>query len=158
MNKVHYSSNKDGWETPDDLFWGLNKKYKFTLDVCALKKNAKCERYFTPRQNGLEQSWANEVCWMNPPYGREISDWMAKAAHEAAHNNATVVCLVPARTDTKWWHNAVNGTEAGEWWDGEPMDDSVSVFYLRGRLKFKGAKHCAPFPSAIIVFHPRKDW
>ena len=129
------SSNSDRWETPQKLFDELNQKYNFEIDVCALPENAKCENYFTPEVDGLKQDWTG-VCWMNPPYGREIGKWMKKA-YESSRNGATVVCLVPARTDTAWWHDyAMKG----------------EIEFIRGRLKFGNSKNSAPFPSAIVVF------
>ena len=129
------SSNSDRWETPQKLFDELNQKYNFEIDVCALPENAKCENYFTPEVDGLKQDWTG-VCWMNPPYGREIGKWMKKAL-ESSRNGATVVCLVPARTDTAWWHDyAMKG----------------EIEFIRGRLKFGNSKNSAPFPSAIVVF------
>ena len=132
---VHFSSKTDQWETPQDLFDELNEKYQFDIDVCALPENAKCDKYFSPEDNGLSKMWSG-TCWMNPPYGREIGKWMLKAFHEGC-NGSTVVCLVPARTDTAWWHDfAMKG----------------EITFLRGRLKFGGHKNSAPFPSAIVVF------
>ena len=129
------SSNSDRWETPQKLFDELNQKYNFEIDVCALPENAKCENYFTPEVDGLKQEWSG-ACWMNPPYGREIGKWMKKAL-ESSRNGATVVCLVPARTDTAWWHDyAMKG----------------EIEFIRGRLKFGNSKNSAPFPSAIVVF------
>ena len=129
------SSNRDTWETPEKLFLDLDKEFGFTIDVCALPENAKCASYFTPEQNGLEQEWRG-VCWMNPPYGREIAKWMRKA-YESSKQGATVVCLVPARTCSAWWHDyAMKG----------------EVRFLRGRVRFVGAKWTAPFPSAVVVF------
>jgi len=129
------SSLTDVWETPQDLFDKLNQQYSFETDVCALPENAKCETYFTPEVDGLSQDWTG-VCWMNPPYGREIGNWMKKA-YESSLAGATVVCLVPARTDTAWWHDyAMNG----------------DIEFIRGRLKFGNSKNSAPFPSAIVVF------
>lgn len=132
---VHFSSASDDWATPQDLFDELNAVHNFTLDVCASKNNAKCDEYFTKEQDGLLQEWHGTV-WMNPPYGREISFWMQKAYFESAKGVKTV-CLVPARTDTAWWHDyAMKG----------------EITFLRGRLKFGGHKNSAPFPSAIVVF------
>ena len=132
---VHFMSGTDLWETPQNLFDALNGKYRFTLDVCAISENAKCKRYFTPERDGLAQAWRG-VCWMNPPYGREIGKWMKKA-WESWREGATVVCLVPARTDTAWWHNyAMKG----------------KILFIRGRLKFGGHHNSAPFPSAIVEF------
>jgi len=139
MNSVHFRSDDHTWETPADLFNMLNEEFSFDLDVCATPATAKCKRFFTPADNGLAQPWSG-VCWMNPPYGREIGLWMRKAFEEAKRG-CTVVCLVPSRTDTEWWNNyAVRG----------------EVRFIRGRLKFGGAKSAAPFPSAIVIF--RDKW
>ena len=134
---VHFSSKTDLWETPQDFFDRYNAIYGFTLDVCALPDNAKCNTYFTPEQDGLSQEWVG-VCWMNPPYGRAIAKWVQKAFESAKHG-ATVVCLLPARTDTRWWHDYC---QRGD------------VTFVRGRLKFGGHKNSAPFPSAVVVFKP----
>ena len=135
---VHFSSATDLWATPQDFFDRCSAEFgPFDLDVCASPENAKCENYFTKDQDGLSQEWTGR-CWMNPPYGREIGQWMRKAL-ESAMGGATVVCLVPARTDTAWWHDyAAKGT----------------VRFLRGRLRFGGSKNSAPFPSALIIFNP----
>lgn len=100
MNRVHFSSKTDLWETPQDLFDKLDAVYHFDLDACALPENAKCQRYFTPEQDGLSQEWTGNV-WCNPPYGRQIGKWVQKAHDSKA---AVVVMLLPARTDTKWFH------------------------------------------------------
>lgn len=136
-----FSSKSDDWETPQDLFDSLNARYNFDLDVCATAENAKCTRFFTREQDGLKQDWTG-VCWMNPPYGRQIGLWMAKAL-EASQAGATVVCLVPSRTCTAWWHDYA---EKGEY------------YFIRGRLKFGGSPNSAPFPSAIVVFRPRRTF
>ena len=94
MNQALLSSAVDTWETPQALFDLSNREFHFTLDVCALPETTKCDRYFTPADDGLSQSWGG-VCWMNPPYGREIGHWMRKAYESAAGGAATVVCLVP---------------------------------------------------------------
>lgn len=132
---VHFSSETDLWSTPQDLFDRLNAEFSFTTDVCATDDNAKCATYYTKDTDGLSQKWGG-VCWMNPPYGREIGKWIRKA-HESAQNGATVVCLLPARTDTAWWHDWVMSGE---------------VRFLRGRLKFGGHNNSAPFPSAVVIF------
>jgi phage N-6-adenine-methyltransferase len=131
------SSESIEWETPDDFFTKMNTLYgAFTTDVCATPENAKCPVYYTKDTNGLTQSWSG-ICWMNPPYGREIKTWMKKAYNESLRG-VRVVCLVPARTDTVWWHDyAIKG----------------QITFIKGRLKFKGAKHSAPFPSAVVVFN-----
>lgn len=135
MHPVHFSSATDMWATPQEFFDDLNREFKFETDVCALPENAKCTRFFTPEDDGLVQNWRG-VCWMNPPYGRTISQWMRKA-YESSVSGATVVCLVPARTDTNWWHDyAMKG----------------EVRFIKGRLKFGGSKNSAPFPNAVVIF------
>jgi phage N-6-adenine-methyltransferase len=139
--RVLFSSGKPEWETPPKLFARLHREFSFTLDVCATRRNRKCRAYFTPQQDGLHQRWTG-VCWMNPPYGRAIRAWIRKAREESVRG-ATVVCLVPARTDTGWW-----------------QDDAMKaqeIRLLRGRVTFVGARASAPFPSALVIFrHPRK--
>lgn len=135
------SSETDLWYTPQDFFDKLNAHFNFEVDVCSTKDNAKCAKFYTKEDDGLSQEWAG-VCWMNPPYGREIGRWIKKAA-DSAKNGATVVCLVPARTDTAWWFD--NVMDGGE------------VYFVRGRLKFGGAKTSAPFPSAVVVFRPASE-
>ena len=132
---IHFSSKSDLWETPQHIFDQYNAVYHFSTDVCATKENAKCGHFFTKEQDGVKQEWRGS-CWMNPPYGREIKKWMEKA-YNSALAGATVVCLVPARTDTNWWHDYA-------------MQGDVS--FIRGRLKFGGHKNSAPFPSAIVIF------
>jgi phage N-6-adenine-methyltransferase len=133
---VHWSSASENWATPQDFFDRCAAEFgPFDLDACASPDNAKCARYFTIADNGLAQEWRGRV-WMNPPYGRMIALWMRKA-WESAQAGAIVVCLVPARTDTAWWHDyAAKGT----------------VRFIRGRLKFAGHHKDAPFPSAIVIF------
>jgi phage N-6-adenine-methyltransferase len=120
------------------VFDELDAEFHFETDVCALASNAKCRRFFTPADDGLTQPWTG-VCWMNPPYGRTIGQWIEKA-YRSALDGATVVCLVPARTDTAWWHDFAA--------------KSADIRYLRGRLRFGDAENGAPFPSAIVVFSP----
>jgi site-specific DNA-methyltransferase (adenine-specific) len=134
-----FSSATDQWATPPLFFERWDGVFRFTLDVCADASNAKCARYFTREQDGLHQAWAPEICWMNPPYGREIGRWVRKA-YEESHKGATVVCLLPARTDTAWWHDYVM--------------KHASITFIRGRLKFGDAKSGAPFPSVIATFLP----
>lgn len=132
-----FSSKTCEWETPIEFFKALDARYYFTLDVCATRENAKCEAFFTREDDGLTQKW-HGVCWMNPPYGREIGKWVRKA-YETALQGATVVCLLPARTDTAWWHDyCMRG----------------DITFIRGRLKFGGCANPAPFPSAVVVFCP----
>lgn len=136
---VHFSSATPEWPTPRWLFDALNREFGFTLDPCSTDANAKCKRHYTRLHNGLVQSWQGEVVFMNPPYGQEISKWMAKAHDAATHDAATVVCLVPARTDTMWWHRYAMKHE---------------IRLLKGRLKFGDGKNSAPFPSAVVVMRP----
>ena len=131
---LHFSSKTDEWATPQSFFDQLDAEYGFEVDVCATPENAKCARFYTREQDGLAQEWRG-VCWMNPPYGRQIGKWVRKAAEATG---ATVVCLIPSRTDTAWWHDYVL-----------PFGD---IQYVRGRLKFGGSPHNAPFPCAVVVF------
>lgn len=133
-----FSSQTDLWATPPELFNRVNTVFRFGTDVCAIADNAKCENYFTPEIDGLSQVWTG-VCWMNPPYGRTISKWVEKAFRSAKVNGATVVCLLPARTDTKWWHDFCAKGE---------------VHFIKSRLKFGNSFNSAPFPSALVVFRP----
>lgn len=143
MSNVHFSSKTDQWATPQPFFDILHAEFGFSLDVCANDNNAKCGEYFTEEQDGLCQSWQREApAWMNPPYGREIGKWVKKAYEESLLGQ-TVVCLLPARTDTKWWHDYV--MHAGE------------VRFIRGRLKFGDSANSAPFPSAVVVFKPNTE-
>ena len=135
INQGLMTSNTDLWSTPRDFFDDYNAIYHFDVDVCATAENALCAKFYSPEDNGLSKEW-HGVCWMNPPYGREIGKWMNKT-YESSLHGATVVCLVPARTDTAWWHDyAMKGV----------------ITFVRGRLKFGGSKNSAPFPSAVVVF------
>ena len=136
--KVMFSSKITLWETPQDFFDNLNDEFHFTLDVCALPENAKCESYYTPEQDGLRQAWVGTV-WCNPPYGRGVDSWVRRAWLASKSGN-TVVMLLPARTDTKWFHDYIYNQER------------VEIRFVRGRLKFAGSKNNAPFPSMICIF------
>ena len=149
LRSVHFTSKSNEWETPSELFNKLNDEFNFTLDPCCTKENAKCERYFTIAEDGLSQDWSNDIVFMNPPYGREIGKWIEKAYNESLQG-AIVVCLIPARTDTAYWHKYIfNKTE---------------VRFLKGRVKFQNrllpswredGSHKvsgAPFPSAIVIY------
>ena len=129
-------SGNDDWSTPQHVFDALDAEFGFTVDVCASESNRKCERYFGREEDGLAQDWAGEVCWMNPPYGREIGKWVRKAA-DSAERGATVVGLLPNRTDTAWWQDVMRASE---------------IRLVRGRLKFGGAGKGAPFGSAVAVW------
>ena len=130
-----FSSKSDEWATPDDFFDKLNQEFSFTLDPCADDTNFKCKKHFTIEDDGLAQSWANEVVFMNPPYSN-VKDWIKKAYN--SRRKSVVVCLVPARVDTRWFHDYC--TYAKE------------IRFVKGRLKFGESKNSAPFPSMVVVF------
>ena len=132
---IHFSSETDLWATPQDFFNKYDAQHHFDLDACALPENAKCQKYFTPEMDGLKQEWTG-VIWCNPPYGKQIKHWIQKA-YEASLKGAKVVMLIPARTDTAYWHDYV-------------MKGKIE--FIRGRLKFGNSKNSAPFPSAIVIF------
>lgn len=131
--KVMFSSKTDLWATPQAFFDKLNDEFHFDLDVCAIPENAKCEKYFTPADDGLSQEW-NGVVWCNPPYGRTIGEWVRKAYE----SKATVVMLLPARTDTRWFHEYIYG--------------KAEIRFVKGRLKFGCETNSAPFPSMVVIF------
>ena len=134
---VMFSSQTDNWATPQWLFDKLNEEFGFTLDPCASKDNAKCARFFTKEDNGLTQNWGG-VIFCNPPYGKEIGKWVAKCAEEAKKPDTICVMLIPARTDTKWFH--------------EYIYHKAEIRFLKGRLKFGDSTNSAPFPSMIVIF------
>ena len=137
-NDGRWHSRGSDWSTPQDLFDELNKEFRFNLDVCASDWNAKCKSYITKEIDGLGEDWGRNACWMNPPYGKVLNEWMKKA-YESAKNGATVVCLVPSATDTAWWHDyAMKG----------------EIRYLRGRPRFQtkeGTWQQTFSPSVIVV-------
>ena len=132
---VHYSSKSNEWSTPQDTFDELDKEFHFTLDPCATKENAKCGKFYTIEDDGLKQSWDNEVVFCNPPYGREIKHWVKKASAAAG---GTVVMLMPARTCTAYFHDYIY--------------NKAEIRFIRGRLKFGGHTNSAPFPSMVVIF------
>lgn len=135
---VMFSSKTDLWETPQVFFDQLNKEFNFTLDPCATRENAKCSKYFTKQEDGLKQDWGGETVFVNPPYGREIKKWVKKASEESKKPGTTVVMLMPARTDTAYFHDYIYG--------------KAELRFIRGRLKFSNSKNSAPFPSMVVVF------
>ena len=139
MDNIHFSMESNEWETPQELYDELNKQYGVKLDPCATEKSAKCDKYYTKEDDGLAQNWRDEIVFMNPPYGREISKWVEKAYIESIHEDCIVVCLIPSRTDTKYWHDYI-------------FSKAHKIMFIKGRLKFSGHKNSAPFPSAIVVF------
>ncbi len=137
--KVMFSSETDLWSTPQDFFDELNAEFHFTLDPCATRENAKCARFFTVEDDGLKQDWQGETVFCNPPYGREIGKWVKKCYEEAQKPDTIVVMLIPARTDTAWFHDYI-------------YHKAKEIRFIRGRLKFGDAKNSAPFPSMVVVF------
>lgn len=131
-----FSSNSTDWATPQDLFDELNQEFAFSLDVCATEENHKCDKFFTIKEDGLIQDWGNERVFCNPPYGREILSWVKKCAE---HDGLSVM-LLPARTDTKWFHQYIY------------QQHNAEIRFIKGRLKFGGSRNSAPFPSMIVVF------
>ena len=164
---VHYSSESNEWQTPIDFYDKLNDEFKFTLDPCASIHNYKCEKYFTIKENGLKQDWSKDIVFMNPPYGKEIKYWVEKAYFESL-KGAVVVCLIPARTDTSYWHDYI-------------FPFAFDIRFIRGRIKFGKTEQVnyyeqlnifgikekktfsfdtdspAPFPSAIVIFKENKN-
>jgi phage N-6-adenine-methyltransferase len=138
LNKeLMFSSKTDLWSTPQAFFDRYDNLFHFTLDVCASEENAKCPRFFTKEMDGLKQDWQGNICWMNPPYGREIGQWIQKAYEESKKSSTIVVCLLPARTDTKWFHDYCMRGE---------------IEFIKGRLKFGNSPNPAPFPSMVVIF------
>ena len=134
-----FSSKTDQWATPQDFFDKLDAEFHFTLDPCADEFNRKCEKFFTKEQDGLAKDWTGERVFCNPPYGREIQHWVRKCFKEVMEGGCPLaVMLIPSRTDTKWFHDYVYGKS--------------EVRFIKGRLKFGGAKYNAPFPSMVVVF------
>ena len=120
------------WSTPQSLFDELNKEFNFTLDPCATKENAKCKKFFTLKENGLLQDWSKDFVFMNPPYGKTIGKWIKKLSESCG------VALLPARVDTKWFHNYIY--------------NKAEIRFIKGRIKFGGGKNSAPFPSMVVIF------
>jgi phage N-6-adenine-methyltransferase len=135
---TRFQSEHVEWTTPDSVFKPLDDEFHFTLDVCATPENAKCQQFFTKEQNALQQEWTG-ICWMNPPYGKDMKKWVRKA-WDAAGKGATVVSLLPARTNSNYWHDYC--------FKGE-------VRFLRGYIKFGNAKQGLKAPLAVVVFRPR---
>jgi phage N-6-adenine-methyltransferase len=134
-----FKSTNQAGETPLELFNKINNEFHFTLDVCADDANHKVDKYFTEKENALIQDWGNNVCWMNPPY-KNMKQWIVKAYQESL-KGATVVCLVPSRTNTNWWHEYCMKGE---------------IRFIKGRPKFKGYKHGLPQPLSIVIFRPNQ--
>lgn len=138
-----FSSNTDLWATPQSFFDELDKEFHFDVDVCADETNHKCQKYFTKEMDGLSQDWKG-ICWMNPPYGREIGKWVKKA-YESMKHGATVVCLLPSRTDTKWFHDYCLKMK------------QETLRFIKGKLHFNDSKNAAPFPSVVVIFSKENE-
>lgn len=136
---VMFSSKTDQWSTPQDFFDKLNNEFNFTLDPCADEFNHKCDYYFTKEQNGLIQDWRGNRVFCNPPYGKAIKDWVEKCYNESLKPDTLVVMLIPARTDTSYFHDYIYG--------------NAELRFVRGRLKFGDSKNSAPFPSMVVIFN-----
>ena len=147
MDKVLLSTGKDDWETPVDFFNKLNEEFNFTLDPCCVNETAKCNKFYTKKEDGLKQSWEGETVYCNPPYSRKTkattgqSDWIKKCYEEG--QRTTVVMLLPSRTDTIAFHKYIY--------------HHAEIRFIKGRLKFVGAEHFAPFPSMIAIFKPKNN-
>ena len=133
-----FSSATDDWATPKDFFDNLNAEFNFTLDPCASESNYKCSKYFTINDDGLSKDWSGNTVFCNPPYGRAIKYWVRKCYEESLKPNTTVVMLIPARTDTTYFHDYIY--------------NKAEIRFIRGRLKFGESNNSAPFPSMVIIF------
>lgn len=142
--KVHYSSESNEWATPQCFFDRLNNEFNFTLDPCSDGTNAKCDKFFTQEDDGLAQTWGGYSVFMNPPYGREIKNWVQKAYEESLKPNTTVVALIPSRTDTQYWHDYI-------------FNKANEIRFIKGRLKFGDGTGTAPFPSAVVIWNSNKS-
>jgi site-specific DNA-methyltransferase (adenine-specific) len=139
LNQALFSSANEVWATPQDFFDKLNDEFGFNLDPCALPENAKCEKFYTPEIDGLTQNWGGHRVFCNPPYGRKLKEWVKKCYDESKKPGTLVVMLIPARTDTSFFHDYI-------------YHKAKEIRFVRGRLKFGGAKNSAPFPSMVVVF------
>ena len=141
--KVMFSSKSDNWSTPQGLYDLLNLEFNFTLDPCADSLNAKCAKFYTQQDDGLAKDWSREVVFCNPPYS-QLAEWVKKAKDESMHkgsDGAVVAMLIPARTDTRTFHNDI-------------LPYASEIRFVKGRLKFGNQTNPAPFPSMIVVFRP----
>lgn len=143
MSSVHFMSKSNEWYTPFGVFESLNLEFRFTLDPCATKENAKCSIFYTIEDDGLTMDWGENIFFCNPPYGRNISKWVEKCLY-SSKKGTVVVMLIPARTDTKYWHDFIFGK-------------AKEIRFIKGRLKFGGSDTNAPFPSAVVVFDDQYD-
>ena len=137
------SSKTDNWATPQDFFDNLNEEFHFTLDPCANEENHKCDLFFTKEQDGLTKDWGGHVVFCNPPYGKEIANWVRYSYEQSQKPNTTVVMLIPARTDTRYFHDYIYG--------------KAEIRFIKGRLKFGDATTAAPFPSMVVIYR-KSSW
>lgn len=136
------TSTTDDWATPKQFFADLNQRYQFTLDPCASDMNYKCRKYFTVKEDGLQQEWwGGDRCFVNPPYGRQIGKWVEKAYKTNLEHGNLIVMLLPARTDTKWFHDYIY--------------HKAKIVFIKGRLKFNDGTQPAPFPSMLVIYEER---
>lgn len=142
MNKVLFSSKTDQWATPQIFFDHLNDEFHFDLDPCADEKNHKTELYFTKEDDGLTKDWSGHRVFCNPPYGRTIGKWVEKSFKEGVKDNTLVVLLIPARTDTSYFHDYIY--------------NRAEIRFVPGRLKFGGSSTGAPFPSMVVIYRGPK--
>ena len=139
INKeLMFSSEDETWSTPQDFFNSINNEFKFTLDPCCSVETAKCSKFYTEKEDGLIQDWQGETVFCNPPYGKKIKDWVKKCYFESKKPLTTVVMLIPARTDTSYFHDFIY--------------NKSEIRFIRGRLKFGDSKNGAPFPSMVVIF------
>src|SRR5574344_226839 len=136
--EVMFSSKNNDWSTPQDLYEELDNEFHFDIDLCANSNNTKCKNYFSEEDNSLIQDWEGFIGFCNAPYGRDIKNWVRKAYYEGSKPNTTIVMLIPARTDTTYFHNYIYG--------------KAEIRFIKGRLKFGESKNSAPFPSMIVIF------
>lgn len=137
---VHYSSESHEWETPAALVQQLQTLFGgFTLDPCCTAENAKAPEFFTAAEDGLKQSWTGHHVFMNPPYGRQIGKWIRKAYEESREWRCKVTCLIPSRTDTRYWHDYVL--------------KASNILFVKNRIYFGDGAGRAPFPSAVVFFN-----
>ncbi len=141
MNKGLFSSNSNEWSTPKDFFQALDAEFHFNLDPCATPQNAKCERFYTIENDGLAQNWGGRV-FCNPPYGRDLRKWVKKC-YEESKRCEVVVMLIPARTDTSYFHDYI-------------YHKASEIRFIRGRLHFNESKQGAPFPSMVVIYRNEK--
>lgn len=142
INKGLFTSDTNEWATPKLFFEELDKEFHFTLDPCATADNTKCNKYFTEKENGLIQDWSGEIVFCNPPYGRKLCDWVEKCYMENK-KGTTIVLLIPARTDTTYFHKYIYKQH--------------EIRFIKGRLHFNESKQSAPFPSMVVVMKGLKE-